>query len=53
VLTPVLVCEAMHWSWQELMDTPAEVVDDVVTLLQLRGRVARQRRAVEDSKGRR
>ena len=49
-LTEVLICEAMHWSWQELMETPAHVVDDVRVLLQKRGVVARERARVAGKK---
>lgn len=49
-LTPVLVCEAMGWSWQELLETPVEVVADVVTLLSVRGKVNKLRRKIEEGR---
>ena len=43
-LTVVMLMEAMGWSWQELMATPAFVVADAITLLQKRGVVAEMKR---------
>ena len=49
-LTDVLICEAMHWSWQELMETPPHVVDDVRVLLQKRGAIAQEERAAREAR---
>jgi hypothetical protein len=51
-LTPVLICLETGWTWRELMETPAEVVDDLLTLLRVRGNVERARRKVEEARGR-
>jgi len=51
-LTDVLICEAMGWSWEELMHTPAHVVDDVRVLLQKRAVVSRERANAEEARAR-
>jgi len=37
-MTPILVCDRMKWSWRELQDTPACVVDDVILLMRAEGK---------------
>lgn len=40
-LTDAVICRSMGWSWRELMETPAHVVDDVRVMLSKMGAVAR------------
>ena len=52
-MTPVLLMEAMHWSYAELMATPPHIVDDAVTLLQKRAAIAREQEAARAAENRR
>lgn len=42
-LTNLIICETMRWSWRELMETPAEMVDDLIVLLKKRQLIAQER----------
>ncbi len=43
-LADVVICEAMGWSYRELMEAPAAFVEDVVTYLRTRALIAEERR---------
>jgi hypothetical protein len=51
-LTDIIICKEMGWSWQELMDTPADVVDDVRVWLAKRALIAEEQRQLAEARRR-
>lgn len=44
------LCLVTGWTWQDLMSTPEEVVEQMRMLLVARGRADRHRRAVQEAR---
>lgn len=49
----IVVCLEMGWSWQELMETPPNVVEDVKVLLRKRALIAREQERAAKARTRR
>lgn len=51
-LADVVVCRFMGWSWQELMETPARVVDDIRMWMEKQALIDQERAAAQRAQAR-
>lgn len=48
----ITVCEQMGWTYAQLMDTPADMVDEIVIRLNAQNKAEQQRHKLQEQKSR-
>jgi len=48
----IAVCQEMGWTYTQLMETPADMVDEIVIRLNAQGKAERRRHEIQEQKRR-